>query len=106
MTKNPKNAQRVLVSIATRLALATVPSMTEDMLVEDLAEILPDCFVCSDNVLPIRSAAERLVYAKDARSRSQAEMGLRQAVVRFHTLTAAQLIHEWKGEGGHNEFSP
>ncbi|MFV1591171.1 hypothetical protein VWZ88_01225 [Phaeobacter sp. JH20_36] len=100
MSERAKIAQRALISICTRLAFVTVATRDDELLVQRLGELLPDCYVCTAPVAPVRSAAERLVHASTARSRSLAELALYRAVVDYHALAANALIDEWlKGRG-------
>jgi hypothetical protein len=96
MREKPSIAQRALVNICTKLALVVVPTSTDDVFIQELASILPSCDTCSSRVVPIRRAAERLVSATNARSKSAAEVVLRQAVVEYHTMAAATLLDEFK----------
>ncbi|AUR01991.1 hypothetical protein [Phaeobacter inhibens] len=100
MSKNPMIAQRALVHVCTRLSMSVVPNSDDDLMLQRLGEILADCYACSAQVLPLRNAAERLVLAKNARSRSLAELALSIEVKKYHGLAANTLIDEWlKGRG-------
>ena len=81
-------AQDVLVSLASYLALEVAHRSDRDLLLRDLARVLPRCENGPPELHQVRASAERFLAATNARAQSSEQIYLVQAVRSYHVFAA------------------
>lgn len=96
MNERKLKAERALVSTCMVLVLGGMGSENEDMLLDILRDLLPDCDQAPLTLVDLRMSADRLVRAKDGHMRGLAMARLRLDASVYCANAAGQRYGAWR----------